>query len=42
MRAAMVPEVPHIQPWISVLVLVVTITVSMAVGIRLFLRRAVD
>jgi ABC-2 type transport system permease protein len=42
MRAAMVPDVPHIQPWISVLVLVVTIVVSLAIGIRLFLRRAVD
>jgi hypothetical protein len=34
--------VPHIAPWISVLVLTVTIVVSMAVGIRLFLRRAID
>ena len=42
MRAAMVPDVPHIQPWISVLVLVVTIVVSLVIGIRLFLRRAVD
>ena len=42
MRAAMVPEVPHIPPWVSVLVLVVTIAVSLAIGIRLFLRRAVD
>jgi ABC-2 type transport system permease protein len=42
MRAALVPDVPHIQPWVSVLVLVATIVVSLAVGIRLFLRRAVD
>jgi ABC-2 type transport system permease protein len=42
MRAALVPEVPHIRPWVSVLVLVATIVVSLAVGIRLFLRRAVD
>jgi ABC-2 type transport system permease protein len=42
MRAAMVPDVPHIRPWISVLVLTVTIVVSLAVGIRLFLRRAID
>src|SRR4030095_1529719 len=41
MRAALVPDVPHIQPWVSVLVLVVTIVVSMAVGLRLFLRRAI-
>src|SRR5215218_4958942 len=33
MRAALVPDVPHIQPWVSVLVLVVTIVVSMAIGI---------
>jgi ABC-2 type transport system permease protein len=42
MRAALVPDIPHIQPWVSVLVLVVTIVVSMAIGIRLFLRRAID
>jgi ABC-2 type transport system permease protein len=42
MRAALVPEVPHIRPWVSVLVLVVTIVVGLAVGIRGFLRRAVD
>jgi hypothetical protein len=30
------------RPWVSVLVLVVTIVVSLAVGIRLFLRRAID
>jgi ABC-2 type transport system permease protein len=42
MRAALVPEVPHMPPWVSVLVLVVTIAVSLAVGVRLFLRRAID
>ena len=42
MRAALVPDVPHIQPWVSVLVLVATIVVSLAVGVRLFLRRAID
>ena len=42
LRAALVPDVPHIQPWVSVLVLVATIVVSLTVGIRLFLRRAVD
>jgi ABC-2 type transport system permease protein len=42
MRAAMVPDVPHIRPWVSVLVLAVTIVASLAIGIRLFLRRAVD
>jgi ABC-2 type transport system permease protein len=42
MRAALVPEVPHIHPWISIVVLVATIVVSLIVGIRLFLRRAID
>jgi ABC-2 type transport system permease protein len=42
MRAAMVPEVPHIRPWVSVLVLVATIVVALAIGIRGFLRRAID
>jgi ABC-2 type transport system permease protein len=42
MRAAMVPDVPHIHPWVSVLVLVLVIVASLAIGIRLFLRRAVD
>jgi ABC-2 type transport system permease protein len=42
MRAAMVPDVPHIRPWVSVLVLTVTIVTSLAIGIRLFLRRAID
>jgi ABC-2 type transport system permease protein len=42
MRAALVPEVPHIRPWVSVLVLTATIVVALAVGIRGFLRRAVD
>jgi ABC-2 type transport system permease protein len=42
MRAAMVPDVPHIRPLVSVLVLAVTIAAALAVGIRLFLRRAID
>jgi ABC-2 type transport system permease protein len=42
MRAALVPEVPHIRPWVSVLVLVVALGAFMAVGVRLFLRRAID
>ena len=42
MRAAMVPDVPHIAPWISLLVLTVTIVVTMVIGIRLFVRRAID
>jgi ABC-2 type transport system permease protein len=42
MRAALEPSVPHIQPWISVLVLTVALVGFTAVGIRLFLRRAID
>jgi ABC-2 type transport system permease protein len=42
MRAAMVPSVPHIAPWISILVLVATSTLFLVIGIRGFLRRAID
>jgi ABC-2 type transport system permease protein len=42
MRAAMVPSVPHIAPWISVLVLVSTSALFLVIGIRGFLRRAID
>ncbi|HET7482973.1 MAG TPA: ABC transporter permease [Actinomycetota bacterium] len=41
MRAALVPQVPHIQPWISVTVLVVAVTVLMTIGMRGFRRRAI-
>jgi hypothetical protein len=40
--AALVPTVPHIPPWISVLVLTAFLVAFTAVGIRLFLRRAID
>ena len=42
MRAALVPHVPHIAPWICILVLVSSITVLMLVGVRGFYRRAID
>jgi ABC-2 type transport system permease protein len=42
MRAALVPTVPHILPWISVLVLTASLVAFTTVGIRLFLRRAID
>jgi ABC-2 type transport system permease protein len=42
MRAALEPSVPHMRPWISLVVLTVSLAVFMAVGIRLFLRRAID
>ena len=41
-RAALVPDVPHITPWISVLVLIAAGAAFTAVGMRGFLRRAVD
>ena len=42
MRAAIVPDIPHIRPWISLLALTVTLVASTALGVRLFLRRAID
>jgi ABC-2 type transport system permease protein len=42
MRAALEPAVPHIPPWISILVLAGCLVAFTAVGIRLFLRRAID
>jgi ABC-2 type transport system permease protein len=42
MRAALEPSVPHIHPWISLLVLAACTVVFTALGIRLFLRRAID
>jgi ABC-2 type transport system permease protein len=41
-RAALVPAVPHIRPWVSLGVLVLSLLVFSALGIRGFLRRAVD
>jgi ABC-2 type transport system permease protein len=42
MRAALEPAVPHIPPWISVLVLAAALAAFTVIGIRLFLRRAID
>jgi ABC-2 type transport system permease protein len=42
LRGALVPAVPHIQPWICLLVLVFAVSVLMAVGVRGFYRRAID
>ena len=42
MRAALVPEVPHIRPWICLLVLVGSLVVLMSIGVRGFYRRAID
>jgi ABC-2 type transport system permease protein len=42
LRAALVPEVPHIRPWVSLLVLACSIAALAVVGVRGFYRRAVD
>jgi ABC-2 type transport system permease protein len=42
MRGAMVPTVPHIQPWICLIVLVFAVNVLIAVGLHGFYRRAID
>jgi len=42
MRAALVPSVPHIEPWICLLVLVGSISVLLAIGGRGFIRRSID
>jgi ABC-2 type transport system permease protein len=42
MRGALTPEVPHIRPWVCLVVLVCAIVVLMTVGIRGFYRRAID
>jgi ABC-2 type transport system permease protein len=42
MRAALVPSVPHIQPWVCLLVLAGSLTVLRAIGVRGFYRCAID
>jgi ABC-2 type transport system permease protein len=42
MRGAFVPEVPHIAPWICLVVLVGANTVLIWIGMRGFYRRAID
>jgi ABC-2 type transport system permease protein len=42
MRGALVPGVPHIQPWICLVVLVGALAALMAIGVRAFYRRAID
>jgi ABC-2 type transport system permease protein len=41
-RGALVPSVPHIAPWICVVVLVGSVAVLMVVGARAFYQRAID
>jgi ABC-2 type transport system permease protein len=42
LRAALVPSVPHIAPWICILVLCGSLFVLLAIGARGFLRRSID
>jgi ABC-2 type transport system permease protein len=42
MRAALVPTVPHIHPWICLLVLAGALMALMTIGVRGFYRRAID
>ena len=42
LRGAMVPQVPHIQPWICIVVLIFAVSVLLTIGIRGFYRRAID
>jgi ABC-2 type transport system permease protein len=42
LRGALVPTVPHIEPWICLVVLVGSISVLMTLGVRGFYRRAID
>jgi ABC-2 type transport system permease protein len=42
LRAALVPNVPHIEPWISLTILPAAIILLTAIGIRGFCHRAID
>ena len=42
MRGSLTPDVPHIAPWICVVVLLGAIAFLMTIGIRGFYRRAID
>jgi ABC-2 type transport system permease protein len=42
LRAALVPDVPHIRPGICMLLLVASVAVLSAIGVRGFYRRALD
>jgi ABC-2 type transport system permease protein len=42
MRAALVPSVPHITPWVCIVVLVGSLAALLAIGGRGFYRRAID
>ena len=42
MRSALVPAVPHMPAWVCLLMLVVSFALFATIGIRGFLRRAID
>jgi len=42
LRGALIPSVPHIEPWICLLVLAGSLAVLLVIGTRGFYRRAVD
>jgi len=42
LRGALTPQVPHIEPWICIVVLVGAIALLLALGVRGFYRRAID
>ena len=42
LRASLVPNVPHIRPWICVVVLIASLIVLLTIGTRGFYRRAID
>jgi ABC-2 type transport system permease protein len=39
---ALGPQVPHIEPWICLVVLIGAVTVLLWLGVRGFYRRAID
>jgi ABC-2 type transport system permease protein len=41
-RGAMVPAVPHIPPWVCIVVLLFAVSVLLYVGLKGFYRRAID
>jgi len=42
LRGAMVPQVPHIRPWICIVVLIFAVSALLFVGLKGFYRRAID
>ncbi|RKT84179.1 ABC-2 type transport system permease protein [Saccharopolyspora antimicrobica] len=42
MRGALLPDVPHMPPWICVVALLISCVLFGALGIKFFLRRALD